>query len=212
MNRTPTVTLVKPDAFDEYRWWEPQRLHRDPRWFYGVRGDNGRAAKHPTPNTVDAPLRDLVSACVRAGVTTLPSCAGHFPSEQGLRRVYAGLRRDAEWVRSYGLTLRCSESGSLQVYRNPAWTLPDYETWAAPIRQDAGNGRIGLVFDLGSAAPERIQASLVGLIEVCTHIQQTGSGERIVEITVKSRNRKERDYLWYEVTRRLTGVGKSGRV
>lgn len=212
MSRSPTVTLVKPDAFDEYRWWEPQRIHTDPRWFYGVKSNAGRAATHPTPNTVDAPLRDLVSACVRAGVATLPSCAGHFPSEQGLRRVYAGLQKDAEWVRSYGLTLRCSESGSLQVYRNPAWTLPDYETWAVPIRRDAGNGRIGLVFNGSSDTPERIQAGLVGLTGVCTHIRQAHDGQRITEITVKSRNRKERDYLWYEITRRLAGVGKSDRV
>lgn len=196
----PTISLVKPDQFDEYRWWEPQRLWSEPRWFYGMK-ESQRASKHPTPDTVDAPLRELVEWCRSKGIGTLPSCAGHFPTERGLRRVYLGLRKDAVWVQSYGLTLRCSESGTLQVYRNPEWKVPDYETWAAPIRRDAGNGRIGVIFPVDDPRRLKVIQALRGIEGVCAFGRPFG-----VEITVKSKNKVHRAYLWACVTRCVTSI------
>lgn len=114
-----TVTHVPVELADGWRWWEPQRLQKGPRWFYGVRkGSQFRPSLTAAPETVDGPLRPLVAMLSVAKIQTLPSCAGHFSSPAGLRETYAELSRDAAWIRGHGLTVRCSETGELRTLRS----------------------------------------------------------------------------------------------
>jgi hypothetical protein len=195
----PKIQHVPVERFNDYRWWEPQRFHKSPRWFYGFPAQNHhRVASSARLDTVDKQLRPLVALCQQNNIPTLPSCAGHFPPERALKALYLGIKRDSAWVRGHGLTLRCSESGTIKVYRNPTWSLPPYEKWAKPIRKANGSGRIGFVF---SDTDPRV----IPLIQSLRNIERVNvyatrrQRAIVVTLTTSARNPAERNMLWKRV-------------
>jgi hypothetical protein len=194
----PEIRHVSALRFNDYRWWEPQRVSTDPRWFYGFAEKGPRAATSARLDTVDRPLRPIVALCQRAGIQTLPSCSGHFPPEKTLRALYRGIKRDRAWVRGHGLTLRCSESGTLKVYRNPSWAIPPFEQWAEPVRKAHGIGRIGFVFS-------DIDPRVIPLIQALRNIDRVNAYATrlqraiVVTLTTSARNPAERNMLWERV-------------
>ena len=195
----PKIHHVPVERFNDYRWWEPQRFHKSPRWFYGFPAQNHhRVASSARLDTVDRHLRPLVSLCQQKNIPTLPSCAGHFPPEKTLRALYLGIKRDSTWVRGHGLTLRCSESGTIKVYRNPVWSLPTYEKWAIPIRKANGSGRIGFAFNPFDPRLHRFCEIIRNIDRVNTYTTQSEHAT-IVTLVTLARNKGERDTLWKKV-------------
>jgi hypothetical protein len=204
----PEIRHIPSDEFSAYRWWEPQRAHRSPRWFYGDRHAGPRAAAHARESTVDRALRPLVAVCRAAGIATLPSCSGHFPPEATLRGLYRGLQRDRTWVRSFGLTLKCTESGTVRVYRNPDWKLPAYDTWAGPIRAQRGVGLIGLRFATGDPRAEPLARALSEIPGVCAYLTNAGPAVTL-EIHTKANTPGQRDAQWQAIAdRTILGLHK----
>lgn len=204
----PEIRHIPSGEFSAYRWWEPQRAHRSPRWFYGDRHAGPRTAAHARESTVDRALRPLVAACRTAGIATLPSCSGHFPPETTLRGLYRGLQRDRTWVRSFGLTLKCTESGTVRVYRNPDWKLPDYDTWAEPIRAQRGVGLIGLRFAKGDRRAESLARTLSEIPGVCAYLTDAGVAVTL-EIHTKANTPGQRDAQWQAIAdRTILGLHK----
>lgn len=202
MTMRPTIEHVSHDQFDSYRWWEPQRFRRDPRWFYGTLQGAKRGANTARPDTLDTPLIPLVQALTRAGLATLPSCSGHFPTEGDLRSLHRGLEYDANFIRSIGLTLRCTEDGAMVVLRDPLWVVPSYEDWVGEVRKYRGVGRIGVLFASGDSRLAKVQASLLGLTNVQTH-EKTGPTGTTLTILTRATTEQERDQLWLTVARRV---------
>lgn len=202
--KKPKIEHVSPDGFDTYRWWAPQRLRPGPTWFYATLEHGYHRPGKVELATVDAPLRPLVANMVKYGVPTLPSCAGHFPSDQELWRLYEGLMRDAEWVRSYGLTLKCVETGALDVHRDPSWRLPLYETWATETKKYSGVGRIGLVVCPADAAGICEDLTDIPGVRVEVKAAGDGQGNEIATIITKANDLGHRDQLWGTITHRLT--------
>jgi hypothetical protein len=204
--KQPKVDHVAPGAFNAYRWWAPQRLKPGPTWFYATL-EHGYHRPGPVDlATVDAPLRRLVSDMQGKKIITLPSCAGHFPSDQDLWDLYQNLLRDAEWVRSYGLTLKCVETGELDVYRDPMWRLPSYGPWAEETKKYSGIGRIGLV--LSPERAEHVREQLLDTEGVQTEIKSADDeeGHAIATLITRTNNLPQRDALWSTITARLKQV------
>ena len=145
----------------------------------------------------------LVQSLSNRGISTLPSCAGHFPSDDDLWALYQNLMKDAEWVRSYGLTLKCVETGELDVHRDPSWRLPYYETWAAETKKYSGIGRLGMV--LPQNIVPQFQANLADMSGVRVEVKPTDDGgpNRIVTIITQTKNLEHRDNTWGTITHRL---------
>jgi hypothetical protein len=202
MNQRPTIEHVAHDQFDSYRWWEPQRFRRDPRWFYGTLQGAQRSANTARPDTLDTPLIPLVQVLTRAGLATLPSCSGHFPTEGDLRALHRGLEYDANFIRSIGLTLRCTEDGSMIVLRDPLWLVPSYEDWVGEVRKYRGVGRIGVLFSRGDSRLAEVQASLSKLsnVGVCEKKSPTVT---TLTILTRATTERERDQLWLTVAQRV---------
>jgi len=194
----PEIRHIPTDEFSAYRWWEPQRAHRAPRWFYGDRHAGPRSAAHARESTVDRALRPLLAVCRTAGIATLPSCSGHFPPEATLRGLYRGLQRDRTLVQSFGLTLKCTESGTVRVYRNPDWKLPTYDAWAKPIREQRGVGLIGLRFARGDARAVPLARALSKIPGVCAYLTD-GRVALTLEIHTKASTPGQRDAQWREI-------------
>lgn len=199
----PEIRHIPSDEFSSYRWWEPQRAHHSPRWFYGARQNGPRSAAHAREDTVDRALRPLMAACRAAGIATLPSCSGHFPPETTLRGLYRGLQQDKGWVRSFGLTLKCTESGTLRVYRNPDWKLPNYDTWAQPIRAQRGIGLIGLRFAKDDTRAAPLSRDLNKIPGVCAYLTNAGI-ELTLEIHTRAITPEQRDAQWRKIAVKTT--------
>lgn len=196
-----TVAHVPVEESDGWRWWEPQRLQRGPRWFYGVRsGGKSRPSLTATPETVDGPLRPLMAMLSAAEIQTLPSCSGHFSTLRGLRVTYAALCQDAKWIRGHGLTVRCSETGELHMLRSPGWRLPSFAAWAAPTLAANGHGRIGLVLPLAVARRWSQRLNRCGR-GVSARIRPWGSFTVILDVYVRTRGPGPQQAAWRAVTR-----------
>ncbi len=206
-----TAAHVPIEAADRWRWWEPVRLHPGRPWFYGVRGSETRSASHPHPQTVDRPLRPLVVLLRRAGLPTLPSCAGHHVTVQGLRATYRALQRDAVWIAGHGLTVRCSETGALSLLRVPGWRLPPFPAWAAPILASSGHGRIGIV--VPSNVARRWAATIEASTPAATVLLRPAQGSIILDVRVRTSTPASQRAAWRAVTAavsRLTGSDRTG--
>ena len=196
-----TVTHVPVELADGWRWWEPQRLQKGPRWFYGVRkGDKARPSLTAAPATVDGPLRPLGAMLSVAKIQTLPSCAGHFSSPAGLRETYAELSRDATWIRGHGLTVRCSETGELRTLRSPGWRLPSFAAWAAPALAANGHGRIGLVLPPTVARRWSRRLNRCGR-GVSAQIRPWGASTVMLDVYVRTKTPASQRAAWRAVTR-----------
>ena len=198
MLTSATVAHVPIEKADGWRWWEPVRLHAGPRWFYGVQGVQGRPATHPDPATVDVDLRPLVALLRRAGLPTLPSCAGHYPDPAKIRGAYRALQRDAAWITGHGLTVRCSETGARAVLRSPGWKLPPFRVWAAPVIAGRGHGRIGIV------VPRRIArrwASTIGASSPAVRVLGRARGaSAVLDVRVQTTTPASQRAAWRAVT------------
>ena len=200
----PKIDHISPKNFDAYRWWEPQRLRPGATWFYATLEHGYHRPGKVDIETVDEPLRPLVADLGLRGVPTLPSCAGHFPTDQELWALYQNLVKDAEWVRSYGLTLKCVETGALDVHRDPTWRLPYYETWATETKKYSGIGRLGLVLPPeGALAVYDELADLPGVLIEVKPTDDPGT-DMIATIITKTKNLEHRDGLWGTITHRLS--------
>lgn len=195
---------VPVSGYHRYRWAVPQRLHGGLRWYYGLQ----LSQSHPgslrvDPRSLDRPLRALVPRLHRAGIPTTPSCAGHWSasSRRDAAAVYRQLQQDAQWIRSYGLTLRCLESGQSYVYRDPDYCLPGYSTFAATY-DPPGVGGIGLVFRTGDARLPRFAGVLRAIPGVSVSVYREKT-RNLLLIQTSARNPQERNRIWSQISRAL---------
>ncbi len=202
MSHPFTIDHVSHDQFDSYRWWEPQRFRRDPRWFYGTMQGSKRGANTARPDTLDDALRPLVQVLTTSGLPTLPSCSGHFPTDDDLRSLHRGLEYDGNLIRSIGLTLRCTENGDMIVLRDPFWVVPSYEDWVVEVRKYRGVGRIGILFKTRDPLLTAIQRALRSVPGVKTYTAVNGD-DTVLTILTRATNETARDQLWALVARRV---------
>jgi hypothetical protein len=197
-----TIDHITPDQFDTFRWWEPQRFRKDPRWFYGTIQGNKRGANTARPDTLDDALQPLVRFLTIVGLPTLPSCSGHFPTEDDLRSLHRGLEHDGNLIRSIGLTLRCTENDEMIVFRDPFWVVPPYEDWVVEVRKYRGVGRIGILFKTCDPSLPAVQQALRYMSGVKLYTMIDGDNT-VLTILTRTMNETVRDQLWALIARRV---------
>ncbi len=96
-----------------------------PDWYYFMKKRNSNAIHNKSfLESVDGPLKELVSFLHRKGIKTTPSCSGHHRSEKNYERIYDSLEKDATDIKGEGLTLKDIETGKEYMYRDKDYSLP----------------------------------------------------------------------------------------
>ena len=107
------------------------------------------------PESVDAPLKELVSFLHQRGIKTTPSCSGHHRSEKNFEKVYDDLEKDKEEIRNKGLQFKDIETGKIYSYRNGRYMLPwTREYFLDKVVTYQEKGVLGIRYD--GAQKERI--------------------------------------------------------
>jgi hypothetical protein len=197
--------MVSLREFPLRRWY-----YADPHWYYHAPALEHRLSDDAKfYELVDPPLRPLCRAARAAGLSTTPSCAGHFYMKERFARLWATLQRDADGIRGGGLAVCDSESGAPCVFQDPAYVLPwtDFDAFFAQVDALQRQGYLGL------AVPPRRAACVNGLVdgsalpagvEIGLDPELTSAlGQPLIGIRVSPANLSERERLWAAVTRHV---------
>src|SRR5690242_20563429 len=104
-----TPALIPHEHFHKGIWLQPVDL---PCWYYFMKMKNENDIKNKDfLDSVDAPLKELVSFLHQRGLKTTPSCSGHHKSAKNFEKIYDVLEKDKEEIRNEGLELKDIETG-----------------------------------------------------------------------------------------------------
>lgn len=96
-----------------------------PGWYYFLRRKNPNIIRHKEfYGGVDKPLRKLVKFLHEMGIRTTPSCAGHHYKPREFKKIYAGLEKESEIIRTRGLKLHDVQTGEKYFLRDKNYRLP----------------------------------------------------------------------------------------
>lgn len=120
--------FIPHEEWDEYAWLLPPPRGNEP-WYYAVKRRAQPSLRAPVPEasfleTVDTPLRELVSFLHQRDIPTGPSCAGHDISHEDFQSIYEGLLKDRRQVRQQGLLLWDPEAQRVVQFKQPKYDLP----------------------------------------------------------------------------------------
>lgn len=133
----PNISIepVKYGNMPSKQWYMSPR-HTD--WYY--HSNRMIPSDELLPNfldaTLDDPLRLLALGLISLGYTTLPSCSGHYRTEEDVNKTYFNLLSDANEIRGSGLELIDAERGDVIRHQDKYWYLP----WD---RREFGNVMMG---------------------------------------------------------------------
>lgn len=120
---TVSVQSVKYRDMPSRQWYMSPH-HKS--WYYHT--DRTSPSDELSPQfleaTLDPPLRLLALGLNALNYTTLPSCSGHYVSEDEASAAYDALLNDAKCVRNGGLELVDVENGNKLLHRDASWYLP----------------------------------------------------------------------------------------
>jgi hypothetical protein len=135
------ASVVGPHRFSRYRWVVPEDNHPS-GWHYGIlRETKSKGSLQVDMNTVDPPLRRLVSSLHARQIKTLPSCAGHHGRTPERVRVAAqDLQRQERAIQTQGLVVTDVEDGSTYNMLDPDWKSPSLGQLLAGVRHWVGVG------------------------------------------------------------------------
>ena len=117
-----SVKSVSFKDMPKKRWFISPR-HRD--WFYHI-----ERQLPPSPvlmrwlDHLDPQLSPLIDLFQSQGVLTLPSCAGHYRTDEWCSKAYDNLIKDAETIQKDGLPLIEVETGETFKFKKRDWSLP----------------------------------------------------------------------------------------
>jgi len=192
-------SLVPPIHFRRFRWVVPVDVPHPSRWHYGVplpvmhQGGN-----NVDPETIDAPLRDLVGGLHRMGLRTTPSCAGHFGVD-GDRVVQAAkdMANEERWIRRIGLRVKDIESGDEDVVQDPSWRAPDVKSLTRDALRWEGVGYLGVVCPRRLLPPRTVQMPWVEIVPIVEEYESR------IDIWVRSPNKELQHQTWRNTKKHL---------
>lgn len=163
MNPEPTPAFIPHEEFHKGSWL--LSVER-PGWYYFWEKENQNDITNPGfSDTVDEPLRDLVTFLHGKGIKTTPSCAGHHINGKNFEKIYAGLEIDKAAIRNGGLQLQDIESGKIYAFRDEEYLLPwkkeDFLRRAMTYQED---GIIGIRAD--GVAKERLLSLCIPNVKI----------------------------------------------
>src|SRR5204862_7330019 len=103
-----TPEFIPHEQFHKGIWLQP--VNR-PSWYYFMKMKSTNDIKNEDfMESVDAPLKELVSFLYQRDIKTTPSCSGHHKSEMNFEEIYDALEKDKEEIRNNGLQLKDIET------------------------------------------------------------------------------------------------------
>jgi hypothetical protein len=122
MNKEPTPALIPHEKFHTGIWLLSVTK---PGWYYFLEKKSHNDIENPLfLESVDTPLREMVSLLHKRGIKTTPSCSGHHKSKSFFEKVFEQLQIDKKEIRSSGLVFKDIESGRIYIYKNEQYSLP----------------------------------------------------------------------------------------
>ncbi|MCE3260111.1 MAG: hypothetical protein K0S12_1752 [Bacteroidetes bacterium] len=117
-----TPALIPHSEFHTGSWLQNSE---NPGWYYFSKRKNKNIILNDGfIESVDEPLRDLVTFLHSRNIKTTPSCAGHYISDRDLSKIYDTLEEDQEHICGKGLHFKDVESNRLYFYKDQDYTLP----------------------------------------------------------------------------------------
>ena len=197
-----SVAAVKYRDMPNKQWYMSPR-HKD--WYYHT--SRSAPSEELTPQvleaTLDQPLRLLALGLNSLGYTTLPSCSGHYLSQEEANAAYDNLLNDAKSIRNEGLELVDVETGNKIVHQKESWHLPwDRQTFAKTAMGTEGKpeGYLGFKapkadgYKVGSA----VDAAVRGTDGCRYEVKKTPSGY-VFELRVYTGKQKSQDRAWQDL-------------
>jgi hypothetical protein len=200
------ASVVGPHRFSRYRWVVPEGNHPS-GWHYGIlRETKSKGSLQVDMNTVDPPLRRLVSSLHARQVKTLPSCAGHHGRTPGRVQVAAqDLQRQERAIQTQGLVVTDVEDGSTYNMLDPDWKSPSLGQLLAGVRHWEGVGYAGVVLPAGAL----VKAPAVSVRG--TKVQAvSGSQQDLLHLWVQTPDPESQDRAWNDLSDQVLEYIESG--
>jgi hypothetical protein len=166
-----------------------------PGWYYFMKKKNGNIISNPSfLETVDEPLKDLVSFLHQKGIRTTPSCAGHFKTERNLLPLYDWLEEDKREITGNGLKLKDVETGTFYLFQQWNYLIPwSRETFITELESYQQHGVIGMHIEHN----KKIKKRLLNIIVEGTSIREQ---DGIVFIFTNENNKGDNRETWKKIT------------
>lgn len=173
-----------------------------PEWYYFMELENkNEITNGHFMETVDEPLKELVSFLHSIGIKTTPSCAGHHKSEKNFKKIYDALEKDKDEIKKEGLQLKDIQSGEIYIYKNKTYDLPwNKKQFLSKVSKYQGNGVIGIRLD-GDEKIEFLKLSIPGV----KIVEEKG----IVFIYTDEKTTEEINGKWKIITREIKNIFKT---
>jgi hypothetical protein len=138
-----TPEIIPHNQFHKGIWLLPVER---PTWYYFMKKKNENNIKNENfIQSVDSPLRELVTFLHNKKIKTTPSCSGHSLSRKKFEKIYSNLEKDKKEVRQDGLKLKDIERGKIYLYKNASYTLPwRKKDFIREVRRNQKKGLIGM--------------------------------------------------------------------
>ncbi|HSI34421.1 MAG: hypothetical protein ACAI43_10950 [Phycisphaerae bacterium] len=209
----PTVSALSPAIVDHARWAVSKWFYANPIWYYHRRGtDEELVASRKFYDLVDPGLRPLVKLLHDNGLHTTPSCEGHFYPKSRFEKIWAELTREADDIRTAGLTVKDSETDKPYRFHDQDYTLPwpTFDAFYAQAGEHQGMGYLGILLPCDCAA---VATRLAELECDQPHLRiafdpENGHrlGGQLLGILAKPRDAALRERTWSDVTARFRRI------
>jgi hypothetical protein len=138
--------VPQPEMF-MYRWFKPKE-HND--WFYYTplrKPLISTKQDHEIIKTLDQPLIDLFMLTSLNGYKTLPSCSGHFLTNNEIKEKYNCVLKDLKKIKNQGLVIKDTENDKTYRYshKNYPTVWDSYSTFKDDIENHMRVGYIGII-------------------------------------------------------------------
>lgn len=199
------VDFVPPEQFCTKRWWRPGRPGA--AWFYHTPAPRRPLSFMRDHSTVDSQIRGLVMFLHSKGMQTSPSCAGHWPKKQWVRRCFDSLQQDALEIRTRGLDMIDVETGVRTRLTDPYWSLPwgDWSHLASGMREYDGEGYLCFAVPVGHVMWQYIEEAKA-LRGVTLNVKPY-LGRLCWEIRVRTADPLSQQNAWHSVERFIRRLG-----
>jgi hypothetical protein len=96
-----------------------------PGWYYFSKRKNfNKITNSAFAETVDAPLREIITFLHSKKIKTTPSCAGHLYPRKKLSLLYKNIAEEGDLIRTKGLYLSDVQNQKMYRFYNPEYSIP----------------------------------------------------------------------------------------
>jgi hypothetical protein len=188
---------ITPEFVPHYEFHKGAWLQSidNPGWYYFMKSKNPNIISNPSfLESVDEPLKELVTFLHQKGIRTTPSCSGHFKSERNLEKIYSDLEADKKQITGNGLKLKDIETGNIYLFKNKKYLIPwGRDTFITELLSYQQHGVIGM--RLANEHP--FKEKILKIVVEGTNIKEK---DNIIFIYTNENNKGDNRETWKKIT------------